>query len=181
MKSFSFEEFKPSIFFLLKFLGLYVIGNVVYGIFIEVWYPGVDPLTAWVTHQSSFCLNLLGWDTQVLEKGYKATANVLYNGRTVLAVYEGCNGVNVMIIYIAFLFAFGPYVKKMWWFIPSGLMVVHLFNLLRIILLFFVTLQMPRFLYFTHKYLFTAILYIAVFFMWVVWIRLTKPANVRPA
>jgi exosortase family protein XrtF len=174
MKTISFEEFKPSIFFLLKFLGLYVIGNIVYGFFVHAWYPGVDPVTAWVTDQTSYLLTVGGWNTQVAEQSTKAIANILFEGRAILAVFEGCNGVNVMIIYVAFLLAFGPYTKQLVWFIPLGLMVVHAFNLGRIFLLFFVSIQMPKFLYFTHKYFFTAILYIVVFAMWVVWIRISK-------
>jgi len=179
MKTFSYEEFKPSIFFLLKFLGLYVLGNVLYGMFVHAWYPGVDPVTAWVTNQTSDVLTLLGWTTSVEEKTLKATANIMYEGRAILAVFEGCNGLNVMVIYVAFLVAFGPYTKRLLWFIPMGLLLVHVFNIGRIFLLFFVSIQLPRFMYFTHKFFFTAILYIVIFILWVVWIRLTKSERVE--
>lgn len=181
MKAFSFEEFKPSIFFLLKFLGFYVVGNILYGIFVQAWYPAVDPVTAWVTQQTSGLLTLCGWDTQVVEQSKKATANILYEGKAILAVFEGCNGLNVMIIFLAFLFAFGPYTKQMIWFIPLGIVLIHIFNLGRVFLLFLVSIQMPKLLYVTHKYFFTAALYIVIFIMWVVWIRITKNRNAETA
>jgi exosortase family protein XrtF len=174
MKTFSFREFKPSIFFLSKFLGLYVAGNLLYGLFVHSFYPSVDPVTAWVTHQTSYVLNLFGWSTHVVEHTHKPTANILHDGSAILAVFEGCNGLNVMIIYVAFLLAFGPYSKRLFWFIPTGLILVHLFNIGRIFLLFFVSIEMPKFLYFTHKYFFTAILYAVVFSLWIVWIRISK-------
>jgi exosortase family protein XrtF len=174
MKAFSVEEFKPSIFFLLKFLGLYVVGNVLYGVFVHAWYPAVDPVTAWVTQQTSGLLTLGGWDTSVVENTRKATANIIYEGKAILAVFEGCNGLNVMIIYVAFLFAFGPYSKRLIWFTVLGLLVIHVFNLIRIFLLFFVSIEMPKLLYFIHKYFFTAILYVIVFILWILWIRITK-------
>jgi exosortase family protein XrtF len=174
MKEFSLEEFKPSIFFLLKFLGLYIVGNILYGLFVHAWYPAVDPITAWVTQQTSGVLTLCGWETHVVENTHKATANIIYEGKAILAVFEGCNGLNVMIIFVAFLFAFGPYSKRLIWFTPLGLIIIHIFNLFRIFLLFFVSIEMQKFLYFTHKYFFTAILYVIVFALWVIWIRTTK-------
>jgi exosortase family protein XrtF len=134
MKTISLEEFKPSIFFLLKFLGFYIAGNVLYGVFVHAWYPAVDPVTAWVTHNTSWILSLGGWDTSVVENTHKATANIMYNGKAILAVFEGCNGVNVMIIYIAFLVAFGPYEKRIIWFGSVGLLIIHCVNLIRIFL-----------------------------------------------
>jgi exosortase family protein XrtF len=171
-KDFSIQEFKPSILFLLKFLGLYFIGNIIYGAYIHSYYPGVDPVTATVTKQAAFLLDAMGWPTDVTEQLKKATAIISFEGKSILAVFEGCNGINVMIIHAAFLLAFGPYTKPLLWFIPAGLVVVHIFNLARIFLLFFVSIEMPRFMYFTHKYFFTAILYVVVFVMWIIWLRI---------
>jgi exosortase family protein XrtF len=86
-------------------------------------------------------------------------------------VYEGCNGLNVMIIFVAFLVAFGPIGRTLAWFIPLGLFIIHLVNLARIGLLFWVSLYMPKYMYFTHKYFFTAILYVVVFVLWIWWVR----------
>jgi hypothetical protein len=38
---------------------------------------------------------------------------------------------------------------------------------------------MPRYLYFTHKYFFTAILYVVVFVLWIWWVR--RYATDKPA
>ena len=76
-----------------------------------------------------------------------------------------------MIIFVAFLFAFGPVNKSLFWFIPLGLLVIHLVNLSRITLLFWVSIYMTDYMYFMHKYFFTAILYVVVFVLWVYWVR----------
>jgi exosortase/archaeosortase family protein len=76
-----------------------------------------------------------------------------------------------MIIFVAFLVAFGPMRKALLWFIPVGLLIIHGINLARIALLFWVSLYMPDFMYFTHKYLFTAILYVVVFLLWIGWVK----------
>lgn len=155
-------------------MGLYFIGNLAYGAFVHSYYPGVDPITSWVTDQTSFLLSGTGWSTAVHQQLDKATAYIELAGEDIIGVYEGCNGVNVMIIFVAFLFSFGPVSKKLLWFMPLGILIIHLINLGRIYLLFLVALYRPNYLYFTHKYFFTGIIYIAIFALWYIWIIITK-------
>ena len=171
MKGFSFREFKPTIFFLGKFLGLYIAGNLAYGLFVTAYEPRPDPATRTVSEQTGFVLTTCGWPVDVYDHHRKATSMLRYDDREVLAVYEGCNGLNTMIIFVAFIIAFGPINKKLWWFIPVGLLIIHLSNLLRITLLFFVAEYRPDFMYFIHKYVFTAILYLVIFLLWVWWVK----------
>ena len=171
MKRFSFAQFKPTIFFLGKFLGLYIAGNLAYGLFVTAYEPRPDPATRTVSEQTGFVLTTFGWPVDVYDHHRKATSMLRYDDREILAVYEGCNGLNTMIIFVAFIFAFGPINKKLWWFIPLGLLIIHLSNLLRITLLFFVAEYRPDFMYFIHKYVFTAILYLVIFLLWVWWVK----------
>lgn len=165
-----FQDFKPSILFLAKFIGLYLVLNVAYGFYLDASKGHADVMTQWVTEQTATII-----DTYIdeISTGPKQDLKsiFIYKGSTaILSVYEGCNGLNVMVIFVSFLIAFGKIGKRMLWFIPLGIVVIHIFNLLRIILLFHVTISMPDFLYFSHKYLFTAFIYIAVFGMWALWI-----------
>ncbi|MFN3841571.1 MAG: exosortase family protein XrtF [Cyclobacteriaceae bacterium] len=164
------REFKPAILFLVKFIALYIAGNVLYGWYITSWYPSPDPATNWVTTQSSDILNLFGWETTAYNHIVKPTTYIVHNQKSVIAVYEGCNGLNVIVVFLAFLFAFGPMCAKLFWFIPLGIIVIHLTNLARIILLFLVSVNLPDYLYFTHKYLFTAFIFFFVFLLWLWWV-----------
>lgn len=166
------KEFTPTILFLAKFVGIYLVGNFLYGLYATAYEPAPDPATYWVTDQTAKVLTVCGWPTVAEDRADKATTELSYDGKRILAVYEGCNGINVMIIFVAFLVAFGPLTKQLLWFIPVGLLVIHLMNLARITLLFWVSIYMKDYMYFTHKYLFTAILYIAVFILWVWWVRM---------
>ncbi|QOI97879.1 MAG: exosortase family protein XrtF [Flammeovirgaceae bacterium] len=169
------NEFKPAILFLAKFVGIYLLGNLLYGWYITSWYPAPDPVTSWVTHQSADILKLFGWDTSTYNHIVKPTTYIVYDQKSIIAVYEGCNGLNVVIIFLAFLIAFGPISKKLIWFVPLGIFIIHISNLARIILLFLVSLKLPDFLYFTHKYLFTAFIFLFVFLLWLWWIfKLSK-------
>jgi exosortase family protein XrtF len=171
MKNFSFEEFKPTILFLGKFLGLYLAGNLLYGLFVTNFEPKPDPVTRLVSEQTGFVLTACGWPTDVYDHHKRATSLIRYDDREILAVYEGCNGLNTMIIFVAFLLAFGPVNKKLLWFIPLGILIIHVANLMRITLLFFVAEYRPDFMYIIHKYVFTATLYLVIFLMWVWWVK----------
>jgi exosortase family protein XrtF len=167
----NWREFRPTILFLLKFLGLYLIGNLVYGIYITSYEPRPDPITQWVTDQTAEIVSLLGWSSETVNYKHTPTVSIVHEGKSIVSVYEGCNGVNVMIIFLVFLISFGPWSKKMYWFVPLGLVIIHLVNLLRIGLLFFVSIQFPRHLYFMHKYFFTAFIYRVVLVLWFWWVK----------
>jgi exosortase family protein XrtF len=172
----SLKEFKPTILFLVKFFGLYLAGNLLYGAYVTDWYPRPDAVTTLVTEQSSAILNLFGWETEAYEHTSKPTTYIATEEKAIVSVYEGCNGLNVVVVFLSFLLAFGPYTKKMFWFIPLGIVVIHLSNLARIVLLAVVSEHLPGFLYFTHKYLFTAFIYLFVFLLWVWWVmKLANP------
>jgi exosortase family protein XrtF len=169
------KEFRPAFLFLGKFLLIYIVGNVLYGIYIESYGDNPDPVTRIVTVQSVVLLNSVGYSSSCQDS--VASPTVLMNeGRDlILRVYEGCNGINVMIVFAAFLFAFQGRLKTLVWFLPVGLITIHLANLFRIALLYHIAIQNEQFFYYFHKYFFTAILYLIVFALWAVWvIKLNK-------
>jgi exosortase family protein XrtF len=165
------REFKPTILFLVKFLAIYLVGNLLYGVWITDWYPQVDPLTHHVTDQSAWVIRAMGHDVQIVDYEGKPTTYIKLRDNAIVSVYEGCNGFNVVIVFLAFLLAFGPFNRSMIWFLPLGILVIHVANLARIVLLFWVSLYQPHYLYFTHKYLFTAFIYLFVFLLWIAWVK----------
>ena len=167
------KEFRPALLFLARFLAVYIVGNVLYGLYVASFGNEPDAVTRVVTEQTSALLQATGEETVTGDRAGQPIV-LLMSGTvgTVLNVYEGCNGLNVMIVFVAFLAAFGGPPKKMIWFIPAGILVIHVFNLLRIGLLYYVATQFGQYFYFFHKYLFTGILYAVVFGMWVVWVAM---------
>lgn len=165
------SEFKPTILFLIKFLGLYLSLNLLYGIYVTHYSPRPDPITRMITHHSAALLSISGWKSVVVDHPTKPTSAIVYRSKPIVTVYEGCNSLNVMIVFVVFLFSFGKLTKALSWFVPVGLAVIYLINILRIDFLFLVSLKLPHFWYFTHKYLFTAIIYFVVFLLWLVWLK----------
>lgn len=164
------KEFKPALLFLAKFLGLYFTANILYGIYIESYDRAPDPITRVVTSQTSSILNAIGYNATYHDIPEARKIALKEESDVVLYVYEGCNGINVAIVFMAFLFAFGGPIKNLFVFLLSGLLMVHLFNLLRIGLLFYLALNNASQFYYYHKYLFTSTLYFVVFALWAVWV-----------
>jgi len=165
-----YKDFKPSILFLAKFIGLYIVLNIGYGFYLDASKGEADFMTKWVTEQTASVIDMYEDKISTSPKEDLKSIFIYQDSQAILSVYEGCNGLNVMVIFISFLIAYGKAGSRMLWFIPLGIVVIHLFNILRILLLFHVTISMPDFLYFSHKYLFTAFIYLAVFGMWALWI-----------
>lgn len=174
------KEFRPTLLFLGKFAGFYFIVSFIYGLYIQSFQraepPQPDHFSIVASQHTVAVLKLL--DTEWAYAKYPDEASVLiYKGdESAVSVFEGCNGVNLAILFVAFIIAFGGSAKAMAVYIPLGLLFIHLSNILRIGLLSLISMQKnEQAFYFFHKFGFTGIIYGAVFFLWVIWVvRLNK-------
>jgi exosortase family protein XrtF len=166
-----YQEYKPAILFLLRFLGIYILGNVVYGMWIVSFGHLPDPFTQLVTANSSWLLNLIGFKASTFMSGLYPSVSLQLDGTTVVNVYEGCNAINVAILFVAFLFAYKGSVKRTVLFSVIGLATIYVFNLFRVAGLFLVAKYFPDQLYLMHKFVFTGVLYAFIFFLWFLWVK----------
>lgn len=164
------REFRYALKFLGIFLGLYLTLNVVYGWWVES-YKRADPITWISTKQAARILNIVGEPVEVWYKENSRSVTMIRHGDVVVNVFEGCNGINVVIVYIAFIVAFGGQVRNMLWFVPLGIFIIYLFNLGRIAGLYLVAHYLPDYFYYVHKYAFTASIYLIVFMLWLWWVE----------
>jgi len=165
------KEFKPAIRFLLIFVGLYFIGNLIYGLYISSKGNAPDEMTNLIAHQSAWILNnVFGYEVSAILNDAGPTVFLRAGQDVVLNVFEGCNGINVFIVFIAFLIAFNGNSKRLLWFIPAGILILHLFNLLRIVFLYWTAIRFHSYFYYVHKYIFTGVIYAVVFILWIIWV-----------
>lgn len=164
------KEFKPTLLFLGKFVAVYFSGNILYGIWIESLGNYPDAITIVVTDQSRDLLNLFFDNVTSVISLSQPIVSLLIDSQVVVSVFEGCNGVNVVIVFLSFLLAYGGTLKKLFLFSIAGVVGIHIMNLIRIMLLFFIAYSHPSYLYFTHKYLFTGIIYSFTFALWYLWV-----------
>ena len=166
------KEFKPALLFLGKFLGIYIVGNIVYGIYINHYYPQSDPATQWISNQVSEIISAAGTEVRTMPNPAKPTISIIEVSTkdTIINIFEGCNGINVVIVFLAFLVAYQGTIKRTIIFTSVGLLIIHIFNLARIILLFQQAKDHSPYFYYLHKYFFTAILYFVVVVLWWFWV-----------
>ncbi len=165
------KQNRKAIQFLLVFVGLYFILNTIYGFFIQHYYPSSDPFTRIVSSQVTWFLSLFDSSIVAYPSEFSEYIAVGNDRENMIYVFEGCNGLNVMIVYLSFLVAFTGPRKLFIQFVAMGIAGIHLLNLARIGLLYGVAFYFPEQLYFFHKYLFTGIIYIIVFVLWYFWVR----------
>lgn len=165
------REFKPALQFVLIFVGLYFMGNIIYWLYISSKGNAPDEITRAVSSQTAWILNRLGYDTTEVPNSVGPTVFLMTGERVVLNIYEGCNGINVFIVFAAFIVAFSGSLKKTLWFIPVGILILYVTNLVRLILLYWTATSYYRYFYYVHKYIFTAIIYAVVFILWMIWVN----------
>ena len=178
------KEFKPTILFLLKFGLIFGIGSGVYSYYISGFHtqdpPLADPFTETTAQHTNSFIETLGYETVLWHPITQPTVGILIVGfeDDSIGVYEGCNGVNVMILFVAFIVAFGGSTKKMLWFIPTGIVAIHLFNILRLASLSIMATMSQSVFHFVHKYAFTSIIYVFVLLLWIIWVKKLYPKKV---
>ncbi|HRI79322.1 MAG TPA: exosortase family protein XrtF [Cyclobacteriaceae bacterium] len=165
------KEFRPAIRFVLVFVLIYVIGNVIYGIWVESFKPMPDPATRWASEQSVVLINIFFDTVSTVVNENSPNILITRNQKVILSVFEGCNGVNVMIVFVSFIVAFGGRLKATIVYLLTGILVLHIANLIRLTLLYLTAIHQRPLFYYFHKYLFTAVLYAVVFLLWYIWIE----------
>ncbi len=82
-----------------------------------------------------------------------------------------CNAISLFIVFSVFVAAFPGRQKNKWWFIPIGILTIHIINVLRVVGLAILTYINPAWLEFNHTYTFTFLVYAYIFLLWVWWVN----------
>lgn len=101
--------------------------------------------------------------------------NVIYiSNYGYIAINHSCSGLKQYIQFASLMLLYpGPWKHKTW-FIPAGLFIIYLVNVLRIVGLGFVVKVDATYFELIHTYVFRPIFYIVIFFMWVIWVEKIK-------
>lgn len=166
-------KYRSSIIFIFRFLFIYIILNVAYSWFFVSFYPQADPITYRVATLTKAFFHIFDVNVQLVSHADKPFISIMWNGSEILLLFEGCNGINVWIVFVSFLLAFGPVNSKLLMFILKGTGALCVLVILRLFFLFWVAVKIPDHFYLLHKYFFSAFLYLIVFALWYFWVRHT--------
>ncbi|MFK8037028.1 MAG: exosortase X [Crocinitomicaceae bacterium] len=162
---------KRSYIFVGVGIALYLIWLVLYQYVIKVKTDWDFWLNYNIVDISNFILNSVGFSSYIdIESDHvKLIKDAGYNAG--VWVGDNCNGFKLFSIFSIFLIAFPGSTRSKFWYIPLGIIVIHLANVVRIIALFIISDYHPEWLDFNHLYTFTAFVYGVIFILWLVWIK----------
>ncbi len=151
------------VLFLVKALAVYIIWYVLY----HVWILPDGRLDLLVSR------NIVSVTAAILQAtGYEVFAFDrvigigLANG---LEIIDGCNGIETIGLFVGFVIAYPGSNMRRWLFIPTGILVIYLVNVLRIYLLAIIQYYWYAGFQVVHDYTFNLIFYMVVFVLWVIW------------
>lgn len=164
------KENRTTILFLLKF-GLFFGGlSALYSSWIDTYNEAPDPMTQWVSSRTVSLMNLVGFEVYDGLTPEEVSTTIYLDNQSSIRVFEGCNGIAVFILFLSFIWAFDSRWQTVI-YSAVGVVIIHLTNLVRLAGLTWISVHRPEMMYFTHKYLFTLVIYAVVFGIWVIFVR----------
>lgn len=157
--------------FLIVAAGLYLAWLLTYHL-------GISPHTNWDFYLNDNIAYLaqtaFGWIDKSADIVYESDHVVLYlNEGNYRGIWIGdaCNGFKLFSVFTIFIIAYPGPIKSKSWFIPIGLIAIHLANVIRVMALLLINNYYPQYLDFNHLYTFTIFVYAIIFLFWYIWAK----------
>ncbi|THV57539.1 exosortase family protein XrtF [Chryseobacterium candidae] len=165
------KDFKPTLFILARFILIYLILLAIYQYFLNYYSgTGLDPYSKMITEQVRYIQNYLGYQTQLYNDIKNEQVYFYVRNDYPTRMVEGCNAISVMILFIAFVFAFYKGLK-IFTFIIISLILLYILNLLRITGLNIIMTDYKEYGKIAHDFIFPSIIYGGVVILWLIWIK----------
>lgn len=92
-----------------------------------------------------------------------------------------CDGLVLFALFTSFILAYpGKWIHRAW-YIPCGLILIHLLNALRVAALTIIVSWKQEWLSFNHDYTFTILVYSVVFALWYIWVNRFSTLSTKSA
>ncbi len=164
---------------MITFGVLYMVLSLLYYAYLQVEYSEInypDPVTAMVSSQTNYGMQLLGYDSKIYNAPGHPSVMLYVDNEILFVVIEGCNAISVMLLFTAFVIAFAKAWKETVLFLLFGIVTIYIVNLLRIIGLGVIFRELTEYKEVSHDIIFPAVIYGYVILLWIYWIR--KPKQV---
>ncbi|WP_317899494.1 exosortase X [Aurantibacillus circumpalustris] len=86
-------------------------------------------------------------------------------------VGSNCNAITLFALFSVFIITYPGHQKNKFWFIPAGIIAIHLLNIIRVVALALIANYYPKYLDFNHTYTFTFLVYAFIFYLWIIWVN----------
>jgi len=97
--------------------------------------------------------------------------------RNVLYIMDTCSGFKLYILYLGFLICAPGFLKRKTIYSIIGIIIIFILNILRCYAVALLVLIKPEWIYFAHHYMFTIVVYGAIFLLWLSFLKIRKPIS----
>ena len=156
--------------FFIYATALYVSWFVLYELVIKPYTCIDEKLITLIINQAAFALRLFGYKIYQQQEDQDMQLMGIDGGHPIW-IGSPCNAMTLFAFFTLFVIAFPGNIKNKLWFVPLGIILIHLANLLRVIGLTLINYYKPQYLDFNHTYTFTIFVYAIIFALWMWWVN----------
>ena len=149
---------------------LYIAWFLLYELVIKPYTTIDEKLIGLIINQAAFVLRLFGYKTYQ-DREDQGMQLMGIDGAHPVWIGSPCNAMTLFAFFALFVLAFPGNVKNKLWFIPTGIILIHIANLLRVMGLALINYYAPEYLDFNHTYTFTIFVYAIIFSLWMWWVN----------
>lgn len=170
--------------FLLKGILLLIVWKVLY---LAILLPGRildSPLTTAVGKITASGLNVITrsdnyWSKNELAKDKDADSNIIwvqqqsvyYNHKKLVGIYDGCNALELFVLYAGFIVCMPGSLKRKTLYISVGTFIIFAVNILRCVGIAYLIQFYPILADFAHHFVFVFIVYAVIIVLWLLFTR----------
>ncbi|WP_051312895.1 archaeosortase/exosortase family protein [Sporocytophaga myxococcoides] len=171
-----FSRKNPVFVFLATVIVLYIIWETFYASYLCAS-PFSYKISSFLGWTSSYFFSLTGLKLNWIE----ATYCISIDGRPALYIGNSCNGLAFFGLFTCFVLAFPASWKSKLWFLPLGILAIHVLNMIRVILLILNFYFYNTSFDFNHKYTFNFVVYGFMLLVWLYWAKKQLPDAAQTA
>ncbi len=158
---------------IVRFLGLGFVGYLAWYVVYQYVLKDQTLVDDYLIHSmvvSSECaLRLLGYGLYEVNTPELRWQIGIADSVGLLQIGAPCDGLVLFALFTVFILVFPGPTKRKLWFIPAGIVLIHLANLLRVVSLVIIQYNRPQSLKFNHDYTWTVLVYAFIFWLWHLW------------
>lgn len=133
------------------------------------------PLTEFTAMMTAKALTVFYAPSEHINGEHDST--ILVKGVPTVRIADGCNALELYVIYLGFIFCMPAKRGRMWLFALGGTAAILLLNIFRCYSIAWLHIHHPSWVDFAHHYLFYFVVYGFIFFLWTRYCRRLLTAN----
>ena len=164
--------------FFIKLLLMVTIWFLVYNLILAPLRIIDRPVTNFITNSVVHVINAIAPQSAPLswyeEPVFKNRNFLIKENKRILGIYDACNGIDLMFIYIGVIVLLPFSAKRKFYFSVGGIIIITIADIIRVCLLYYIYRYHTTAFAFSHHYVFTILMYALIFYGWLLFIRKQK-------